>query len=87
MELFPREPAAEREPPADPDAPLAERMRPREVEAFEGQAHLLGADGPLGPMLSDHRGARFHIAGRLEIDEWGGRKRPKLRLEDAARPV
>ena len=41
-------------------------------------------DGPLGPALSEHRGARFHIAGRLEIDDWGGRKRAKLRLEDAA---
>ena len=28
-------------------------------------------DGPLGPALSEHRGARFHIAGRLEIDDWG----------------
>ena len=41
-------------------------------------------DGPLGPALSEHRGARFHIAGRLEIDDWGGRKKAKLRLEDAA---
>lgn len=41
-------------------------------------------DGPLGQTLSEHNGARFHIAGRLEIDDWGGRKRPKLRMEDAA---
>ena len=41
-------------------------------------------DGPLGPALSEHRGTRFHIAGRLEIDDWGGRKKAKLRLEDAA---
>jgi len=41
-------------------------------------------DGPLGPALDGHGGARFHIAGRLEIDSWGGRKKVKLRLEDAA---
>lgn len=41
-------------------------------------------DGPLGPMLKDHGGARFHLAGRLEINTWQGRQRPQLRLEDAA---
>ena len=32
------------------------------------------------------RGARLHLAGRLEADAWGGRRRPKLHLEDAAEP-
>lgn len=41
-------------------------------------------DGPLGARLEGHSGARFHIAGRLEIDQWGGRVKPKLRLEDVA---
>ncbi len=41
-------------------------------------------DGPLGPRLEAHGGARFHLAGRLEINEWNGRKAPQLRLEDAA---
>ncbi len=41
-------------------------------------------DTPLGPMLQDHGGARFHLAGRLEINTWQGRQRPQLRLEDAA---
>jgi len=41
-------------------------------------------DGPIGPMISEHKGRLFHLAGRLEIDDWGGRQRPKLRLEDAA---
>jgi single-stranded-DNA-specific exonuclease len=41
-------------------------------------------DGPIGPMLENHRGQSFHLAGRLEIDEWGGRRKAKLRLEDAA---
>jgi single-stranded-DNA-specific exonuclease len=41
-------------------------------------------DGPIGPMLRDHGGARFHLAGRLEINTWQGRQSPQLRLEDAA---
>ena len=41
-------------------------------------------DGPLGPMLLGHGGARFHLAGRLELNSWQGRTRPQLRLEDAA---
>lgn len=41
-------------------------------------------DGPLGAALSSHGGARFHLSGRLEISQWGGRKRVELRLEDAA---
>lgn len=42
-------------------------------------------DGPLGPALEQHGGARFHLAGRLEINEWGGRRSVQLRLEDAVR--
>jgi single-stranded-DNA-specific exonuclease len=41
-------------------------------------------DGPIGPMLENHKGQTFHLAGRLEIDEWGGRRKAKLRLEDVA---
>ncbi|WP_171099975.1 single-stranded-DNA-specific exonuclease RecJ [Ruegeria sp. HKCCD7255] len=41
-------------------------------------------DGPLGEKLSNHGGARFHFAGRLEINSWGGRQNVQLRLEDAA---
>ena len=41
-------------------------------------------DGPLGAALSDSGGAAFHIAGRLEIDDWGGRRKAKLRVDDAA---
>ena len=41
-------------------------------------------EGPLGPALEAHGGAPFHIAGRLEIDDWGGRRQAKLRVEDAA---
>ncbi|UWR40809.1 single-stranded-DNA-specific exonuclease RecJ [Phaeobacter inhibens] len=41
-------------------------------------------DTALGQRLLDHGGARFHFAGRLEINTWGGRQSVQLRLEDAA---
>ncbi|WP_299624148.1 single-stranded-DNA-specific exonuclease RecJ [uncultured Tateyamaria sp.] len=41
-------------------------------------------DGDLGPTLSDHGGAPFHLAGRLEINSFRGRRSVQLRLEDAA---
>ena len=41
-------------------------------------------DGPLGPLLTTHGGARFHLAGRLEINTWQGRQSVQLRLEDAS---
>ncbi|WP_424979430.1 single-stranded-DNA-specific exonuclease RecJ [Leisingera sp. S232] len=41
-------------------------------------------DSPLGPRLLEHGGARFHFAGRLEVNSWGGRQNPQLRLEDVA---
>lgn len=41
-------------------------------------------DGPLGAALEAHGGARFHLAGRLEINSWKGRQSVQLRLEDAA---
>lgn len=42
-------------------------------------------DSEIGPALSEGGAARFHLAGRLEINTWGGRNRVQLRLEDAAR--
>lgn len=41
-------------------------------------------DGALGPRLSNHGGASFHLAGRLEINSFRGRQSVQLRLEDAA---
>ncbi len=41
-------------------------------------------DTALGSALAGHEGARFHLAGRLEINTWGGRRSVQLRLEDAA---
>ena len=41
-------------------------------------------DGPLGPALEGHNGARFHLAGKLEVNHWNGRQSPQMRLDDAA---
>ena len=41
-------------------------------------------DGPIGQVIENHAGATFHVAGRVEIDEWQGRRKPKLFLEDVA---
>lgn len=41
-------------------------------------------ESPLGAALEAHDGARFHVAGRLELNSWQGRTTPQLRLEDAA---
>jgi single-stranded-DNA-specific exonuclease len=41
-------------------------------------------DTALGPRLENHGGARFHLAGRLEVNHWNGRQTAQLRLEDAA---
>jgi len=50
------------------------------------EAVAFGAfDGPLGPALDNPGHQRFHLAGKLEINSYGGRNRVQLRLEDAAR--
>ena len=49
------------------------------------EAMAFGAfDGPLGPALAEPGHRRFHLAGRLELNHWGGRTKVQLRLEDAA---
>lgn len=39
----------------DPFVPLAERLRPRNIDEYIGQSHLLGADKPLRKALERHR--------------------------------
>ncbi len=39
----------------------------------------------LGPVLEAHQGARFHLAGRLDVNHFRGRQTVQLRLEDAAK--
>lgn len=41
------------------------------------------AGAPLGDLLAGAVGGRLHVAGRLECDDWGGRRRAKLHVEDA----
>ncbi len=41
-------------------------------------------DTALGHELEQHGGARFHLAGRLDINTFRGRQTVQLRLEDAA---
>lgn len=49
------------------------------------EAICFGAfESDIGPRLESHGGARFHLAGRLEVNHWGGRQTPQLRLQDAA---
>ena len=50
-----------------------------EAIAFRAFDTAFGAD------LEALAGQRVHVVGRLEIDDWGGRQRAKLRVEDAAR--
>jgi single-stranded-DNA-specific exonuclease len=49
------------------------------------EAVLFGAhDTPLGAAFENPGHRRFHLAGRLELNTWGGRSRVQLRLEDAS---
>ena len=49
------------------------------------EAVAFGAfDSPLGLALENPGHQRFHLAGRLELNHWGGRTKVQLRLEDAA---
>lgn len=49
------------------------------------EAIAFGAfDTPLGAALENPGHNRFHLAGRLELNHWGGRTKVQLRLEDAA---
>lgn len=40
------------------------------------------ADEPMGQMLLKGLGQRFHVAGRLKIDDWSGRSKVEMTLED-----
>jgi single-stranded-DNA-specific exonuclease len=40
-------------------------------------------EGPLGAFLIERAGGAAHLAGRLERDDWNGRARVKLHVEDA----
>jgi len=49
------------------------------------EAVVFGAfDGPLGPALDTPGSTAFHLAGKVEINTWGGKSKVQLRLDDAA---
>jgi len=56
----------------------------------DGLGHTMDAicfgayDSDLGAALENHRDRRVHLAGKLDINIWQGRKTVQLRLEDAA---
>ena len=55
-------------------------------DGFENKldAICFGAfDSPLGAALNEAKGTKMHIVGRLEVNTWGGRSRPQMRIEDA----
>lgn len=58
---------------------LGARMEAICFGAFDG-----ADDGTLGKALTDHKGMRFHLAGKPEINHWQGRSTVQLRLDDAA---
>ncbi|MEM7243606.1 MAG: single-stranded-DNA-specific exonuclease RecJ [Pseudomonadota bacterium] len=43
-----------------------------------------GAETEAGAALLNHNGAAFHFAGRLDINEWQGRRTPQLIVDDVA---
>ena len=45
------------------------------------------ADAPLGRALLESDGRPLHLAGRLQADDWQGRRGAQLLIEDAAWPV
>lgn len=78
---------------AFPDIEIVSAQRVGEshlrLTASDGQAKIqaiaFGAfDSALGEFLLDRQGRRAHLAGRLEVNEWNGRRSAQLRLEDAA---
>jgi single-stranded-DNA-specific exonuclease len=69
--------------------PPHRRIAPAPVDPLPGgqplEAMAFGAfDSPLGPALETSGTRPFHLAGKLEVNTWGGRSRVQLRLDDAA---
>ena len=61
------------------------RLRFGETGGPQLEGVAFGAlDTPLGPALSQAARGLFHLAGRLEINRYGGRNKVQLRLDDAA---
>jgi single-stranded-DNA-specific exonuclease len=64
------------------------RLRLRAGDGAIANAIAFRAIGrPLGDGLQAARGRPVHVAGALQLDEWGGRSRVSLRVIDAALPA
>lgn len=64
------------------------RARFTDGQGADLEAVAFGAfENALGPLIAGAQGQRLHLAGKLEINQWGGRSTVQLRLEDAARPI
>ncbi len=59
------------------------RVQAGDGATLDGIAFRTAAE-PLGRALLAGRGERFHLAGTLTLDRYGGRERVRLRLVDAA---
>ena len=75
MSLFPTIPSGDN--PGDRTRPLADRMRPRTLDEFVGQEHLVGPGKPLRTQIE-----RDDI-GSLVF--WGRRVRARLRSPKSSR--
>jgi single-stranded-DNA-specific exonuclease len=62
------------------------RLAARDGESI-GAIAFRTADSPLGEALLKSRGRRLHVAGKLKRDDYGGKAKVQLHLEDAARAV
>ncbi|TQM93815.1 single-stranded-DNA-specific exonuclease RecJ [Roseinatronobacter monicus] len=63
------------------------RLRFGDGESNSLEAVAFGAfESELGPALATAQGTRLHLAGKVEINQWGGRRSVQLRLDDAAVP-
>lgn len=62
---------------------LACRLRAQDGASIKAMA-FRAKDTPLGAFLESERGP-VHVAGRIGIDEWRGRRAPVVHIKDAAR--
>ncbi|MDJ0857439.1 MAG: single-stranded-DNA-specific exonuclease RecJ [Dinoroseobacter sp.] len=64
------------------------KLNAKAIDGSRIDAIAFGAfESPLGDRLANAGSSRFHLAGRLEINTWGGRQSVQLVLEDAASSV
>ena len=73
--------------PERPGAPLAVRMRPRDVNDLVGQRHLIGAGSPLRRLLEGDPAAAVSLKHVFAIAEAKSVDTPGAPLEAVARSI